>query len=201
MSTQPIVIQQKSNSTFGTAMKIIGFICLISCLCSIWSSYRTARAVGNAFENMDVKRKERNPGPIITDMEIITRDSTPSGTTTMDMSSDEPQAEPVTTKDMKIALYKTADCTDEPIDSVTLTAGAFMSAKGKFDKRDTDKEDNYVCCIKHENAKLAGEYTKAGEKKNFGISSDGQTNIIEFGEPDGPENCATDFFANWAPLE
>lgn len=86
MSTQPIVIQQKSNSTFGTAMKIIGFICLISCLCSIWSSYRTARAVGNAFENMDVKRKKRNPGPIITDMEIITRDSTPSGTTTMDLS-------------------------------------------------------------------------------------------------------------------
>jgi hypothetical protein len=42
---------------------------------------------------------------------------------------------------------------------------------------------------------------KAGEKKNFGTSSDGQTNIIEFGEPDGPENCATDFFANWAPLE
>ena len=70
MSTQPIVIQQKSNSTFGTAMKIIGFICLISCLCSIWSSYRTARAVGNAFENMDVKRKKRNPGPIIRDMKM-----------------------------------------------------------------------------------------------------------------------------------
>ena len=139
MSTQPIVIQQKSNSTFGTAMKIIGFICLISCLCSIWSSYRTARAVGNAFENMDVKRKKRNPGPIITDMEIITRDSTPSGTTTMDVSFDEPQAEPVTTKDMKIALYKTADCTDEPIDSVALTAGASMTGKGKFDKRGNNR--------------------------------------------------------------
>ena len=201
MSTQPIVIQQKSNSTFGTAMKIIGFICLISCLSSMWSSYRTARAVGNAFENMNVKRKERNPGPIITDMEIITRDSTPSGTTTMDVSSDEPQAESVSTKDMKIALYKTADCTDEPMNSITLNAGTILSTTGTFDKRGLEKESNYVCCIKHENAKLAGEYMKAGDKTNFAISDDGKTNIVQFGEPDGPENCATDFFANWAPLE
>ena len=201
MSTQPIVIQQKSNSTFGTAMKIIGFICLISCLSSMWSSYRTARAVGNAFENMNVKRKERNPGPIITDMEIITRDSTPSGTTTMEVSSDEPQAESVSTKDMKIALYKTADCTDEPMNSITLNAGTILSTTGTFDKRGLEKESNYVCCIKHENAKLAGEYMKAGDKTNFAISDDGKTNIIQFGEPDGPENCATDFFANWTPLE
>lgn len=198
MSTQPFVIQQKSNSTFGTVLKILGFCFLLSCINSMWKSYTAARAVGNAIKNMDFKKKT---SPIITDMEIITRDSTPSGTTTMEVSSDEPQAESVSTKDMKIALYKTADCTDEPIDSITLNAGTILSTTGTFDKRGLEKESNYVCCIKHENAKLAGEYMKAGEKKNFGISDDGKTNIIQFGEPDGPENCATDFFANWTPLE
>ena len=201
MNTQPIVIQQKSNGVFGTTMKIIGFICLISCICSIWSSYRTAKAVGNAIGNMDIKKVDKTTGPIITDMNIITRDSTPSGTTTMEISSDEPLAESVSTKAMKVALYKTADCTDEPTDSVELVAGTLLSSKGALDKRGFDKESNYVCCIKHENAKLAGEYMKAGEKKNFGISSDGKTNIIQFGEPDGPENCATEFFANWSPLK
>ena len=198
MSTQPFVIQQKSNSTFGTVLKILGFCFLLSCINSMWKSYTAARAVGNAIKNMDFKKKT---SPIITDMEIITRDSTPSGTTTMEVSSDEPQAESVSTKDMKIALYKTADCTDEPMDSITLNAGTILSTTGTFDKRGLEKESNYVCCIKHENAKLAGEYMKAGEKKNFGISDDGKTNIIQFGEPDGPENCATDFFANWTPLE
>lgn len=198
MSTQPFVIQQKSNSTFGTVLKILGFCFLLSCINSMWKSYTAARAVGNAIKNMDFKKKT---SPIITDMEIITWDSTPSGTTTMEVSSDEPQAESVSTKDMKIALYKTADCTDEPIDSITLNAGTILSTTGTFDKRGLEKESNYVCCIKHENAKLAGEYMKAGEKKNFGISDDGKTNIIQFGEPDGPENCATDFFANWTPLE
>jgi hypothetical protein len=147
---------------------------------------------------MDFKKKT---SPIITDMEIITRDSTPSGTTTMEVSSDEPQAESVSTKDMKIALYKTADCTDEPMNSITLNAGTILSTTGTFDKRGLEKESNYVCCIKHENAKLAGEYMKAGDKTNFAISDDGKTNIVQFGEPDGPENCATDFFANWTPLE
>ena len=198
MSTQPFVIQQKSNSTFGTVLKILGFCFLLSCINSMWKSYTAARAVGNGIKNMDFKKKT---SPIITDMEIITWDSTPSGTTTMEVSSDEPQAESVSTKDMKIALYKTADCTDEPIDSITLNAGTILSTTGTFDKRGLEKESNYVCCIKHENAKLAGEYMKAGEKKNFGISDDGKTNIIQFGEPDGPENCATDFFANWTPLE
>ena len=198
MSTQPFVIQQKSNSTFGTVLKILGFCFLLSCINSMWKSYTAARAVGNAIKNMDFKKKT---SPIITDMEIITWDSTPSGTTTMEVSSDEPQAESVSTKDMKIALYKTADCTDEPMDSITLNAGTILSTTGTFDKRGLEKESNYVCCIKHENAKLAGEYMKAGEKKNFGISDDGKTNIIQFGEPDGPENCATDFFANWTPLE
>jgi hypothetical protein len=198
MSTQPFVIQQKSNSTFGTVLKILGFCFLLSCINSMWKSYTAARAVGNAIKNMDFKKKT---SPIITDMEIITRDSTPSGTTTMEVSSDEPQAESVSTKDMKIALYKTADCTDEPMDSITLNAGTILSATGTFDKRGLEKESNYVCCIKHENAKLAGEYMKAGDKTNFAISDDGKTNIIQFGEPDGPENCATDFFANWTPLE
>lgn len=198
MSTQPFVIQQKSNSTFGTVLKILGFCFLLSCINSMWKSYTAARAVGNGIKNMDFKKKT---SPIITDMEIITRDSTPSGTTTMEVSSDEPQAESVSTKDMKIALYKTADCTDEPMDSITLNAGTILSTTGTFDKRGLEKESNYVCCIKHENAKLAGEYMKAGEKKNFGISDDGKTKIIQFGEPDGPENCATDFFANWTPLE
>jgi len=198
MSTQPFVIQQKSNSTFGTVLKILGFCFLLSCINSMWKSYTAARAVGNGIKNMDFKKKT---SPIITDMEIITRDSTPSGTTTMEVSSDEPQAESVSTKDMKIALYKTADCTDEPMDSITLNAGTILTTTGTFDKRGLEKESNYVCCIKHENAKLAGEYMKAGEKKNFGISDDGKTKIIQFGEPDGPENCATDFFANWTPLE
>jgi len=201
MNTQPIVIEQKSNGMFGTTMKIIGFICLFSCICSIWSSYRTAKAVGNAIGNLDIKRVDKTAGPIITDMNIITRDSTPSGTTTMEISSDEPLAESVSTKAMKIALYKTADCTDEPIESVELAAGTLLTAKGALDKRGLDRESNYVCCIKHENAKLAGEYMKAGEKKNFGISNDGKTNIVQFGEPDGPENCATEFFANWTPLK
>lgn len=201
MSSQPIVIQQKSNGVFGTTMKIIGFICLISCLCSMWSSYRTAKAVGNAIGNMDIKKVNKNPGPIISDMEIITRDSTPSGTTTMEISSDEPEAEAVTTKAMKVALYKTSDCTEEPIDSVTLEPGTFISANGEIDKRDTDKETNYVCCIKNENAKLKGEYMKGGEKKTFVVSSDGNTSIVPFGQPGGPENCATDFFINWAPRE
>jgi len=198
MSTQPFVIQQKSNSTFGTVLKILGFCFLLSCINSMWKSYTAARAVGNGIKNMDFKKKT---SPIITDMEIITRDSTPSGTTTMEVSSDEPQAESVSTKDMKIALYKTADCTDEPMGSITLNAGTILSTTGTFDNRGLEKESNYVCCIKHENAKLAGEYMKAGEKKNFGISDDGKTKIIQFGEPDGPENCATDFFANWTPLE
>ena len=194
----PFVNKQQTNSTFDTVLKILGFCFLLSCINSMWKSYTAARAVGNAIKNMDFKKKT---SPIITDMEIITRDSTPSGTTTMEVSSDEPQAESVSTKDMKIALYKTADCTDEPMDSITLNAGTILTTTGTFDKRGLEKESNYVCCIKHENAKLAGEYMKAGDKTNFAISDDGKTNIIQFGEPDGPENCATDFFANWTPLE
>jgi len=201
MSSQPIIIQQKSNGVFGTTMKIIGFICLISCLCSMWSSYRTAKAVGNAVGNMDIKKVDKNSGPIISDMEIITRDITPSVTSTMEITSNEPEAEAVTTKAMKVALYKTSDCTEEPTDSVTLEPGTFLSAKGEIDKRDTDKETNYVCCIKHENARLAGQYMKGGEQKTFATTADGQTSMVQFGQPGGPENCATDFFINWAPRE
>jgi hypothetical protein len=201
MSSQPIVIQQKSNGVFGTTMKIIGFICLISCLCSMWSSYRTAKAVGNAIENADIRKVNKNSGPIISDMEIITRDTAPSGMTTMEITSDEPQAEAVTTKSMKVALYKTSDCTEEPVNSVTLEPGTLLSTKGEFDKIGTDKDTNYVCCVKHENVKLAGEYMKGDEKKTFSTSADGQTSIVQFGQPGGPENCATDFFINWAPRE
>jgi len=201
MSSQPIIIQQKSNGVFGTTMKIIGFICLISCLCSMWSSYRTAKAVGSAVGNMDIKKVDKNSGPIISDMEIITRDTTPSVTSTMEITSNEPEAEAVTTKAMKVALYKTSDCTEEPTDSVTLEPGTFLSTKGEIDKRDTDKETNYVCCMKHENAKLSAQYVKDGEQKTFFTSADGQTSIIPFGQPGEPENCATDFFIKWSPRE
>ena len=65
----------------------------------------------------------------------------------------------------------------------------------------SDKETNYVCCMKHENAKLSAQYVKDGEQKTFVTSADGQTSIVPFGQPGGPENCASDFFINWAPLE
>lgn len=68
MSTQPFVIQQKSNSTFGTVLKILGFCFLLSCINSMWKSYTAARAVGNAIKNMDFKKKT---SPIIRDMKMI----------------------------------------------------------------------------------------------------------------------------------
>lgn len=127
------IIIQKSNSTFGTALKIIGFLCILCCLSSVLSTYKTTKAAGNAASNSNWEKVEKRD-PIIRDMVVTTSDTTDI---TMGAVTDGSQA--VSTKSAKIGVYNNCDCESDEVRVVTMNAGSPMDAQGEIDIQADDK--------------------------------------------------------------
>jgi hypothetical protein len=207
MSTQPVIIQQKSNGFFSTSLKLIGLICLLCCLSSMWSSYTAAKAVGNAVSNVKLEKKK-----------VVDKPSTSIDMMSMSSSSEmesavENVSEPVpmTTKQMNLYLYKTPDCTGEPLDAVSLDSGVPMKTKGEFDRVGEPVDTWYACCIETKNANVTGTYHldwdgqgEEPDKQSITISEDGKVNLSKtFTGEDGSETtiCPYDYNFTWEPRE
>ena len=207
MSTQPVIIQQKSNGLFSTGLKLIGLICLLCCISSMWSSYKTAKAVGNAVGNIKLEKKK-----------VVDKPSNSIDMMSMSSSSEmesvvENVSEPVpmTTKQMDLYLYKTTDCTGEPVDAVSLGSGVPMKTTGEIDRVGEPAESVYACCIETKNANVTGTYHldwdgegEEPDKKDITISEDGKINLSKtITEEDGSETtiCPYDYNFMWEPRE
>jgi len=202
-----VIIQQKSNGFFSTSLKIIGFVCLLCCLSSMWSSYTAAKAVGNAVSNVKLEKKK-----------VVDKPSTSIDMMSMSSSSEmesavENVSEPVpmTTKQMNLYLYKTSDCTGEPVDAVSLDSGVPMKTKGEFDRVGEPVDTSYACCIETKNANVTGTYHldwdgqgEEPDKQSITISEDGKVNLSKtFTGEDGSETtiCPYDYNFTWEPRE
>lgn len=149
---KPVVnVPKKSNNI---AM-IIGVTVLVCCVCCVFIIFR-ARSRSSSTKGADI---------IVKDMEVETITSTPSTESSTRTSTGGDDPKPLSTKPMKVQLYKTYDCSGEPIDAVSLNSVP-LETEVKIDKR--DKGDEYfACCMKTENADVHATYTTGrGDEKS-----------------------------------
>ena len=205
--TQGTVVVKKGMGFFTSFFVILGLCCLCSCLSSMWSSYTAAKAVGNAVSNVKLEKKK-----------VVDKPSTSIDMMSMSSSSEmESEVEnvsepvPMTTKQMNLYLYKTPDCTGEPLDAVSLDSGVPMKTKGEFDRVGEPADTWYACCIETKNANVTGTYHldwdgqgEEPDKQSITISEDGKVNLSKtFTEEDGSETtiCPYDYNFTWEPRE
>lgn len=202
MSTQPVIIQQKSNGFFSTSLKLVGLICLICCLSSMWTSYKTAKAVGNAVSNIELTKNDyEDKSKVIIDM---LDESTQSSIETIVEGNSEPV--PMSTKPAKLAVYPNTDCTGEPFNDITLEEGLPIETDGVFDRSEEPRETVYSCCIKTENMNVTGTYFElddTGEpvQKDIEITEDGTLDLSKLTtSSDGTSetrNCPYKYNLKW----
>jgi hypothetical protein len=151
---------------------IIGVCVLVCCLLYLYLTFMTPRYDTKGLEEIErgMEEKPPSPGPIIRDMEVTTRDTTPSGSSGIDVSTDGDDPVPLSTKPMKVHLYKTRDCSGEPTDSTTLNKIP-LDTVWTLDKRGRG-EEHFACCMKMENADVNATYTlgQGSEKSEHTIN-------------------------------
>lgn len=200
MSTQPVIIQQKSNGLFSTGLKLIGLVCLLCCLSSMWSSYTAAKAVGNAVSNIELTKMDDAEKPkVVIDMLDV---STQSSIETIVESESEPV--PMSTKTAKLLVYPNSDCTGETFTDVTLDEGSPLETVGTTDMSAEPKETVYACCVKTENMNVTGTFFELGEtgesiQKDIEITEDGDLDLSKV--TSDVVQCPYKYKFNWKPRE
>ena len=172
---QAVNVPKKSNNI----AIIIGVSVLVCCLFSLYLTFMRPRDDGKKIER-PVEEKPSSPGPIIRDMTVTTTDTTPSGSLEVDVSADGDEPVPLSTKPMKVQLYKTRDCSGEPTDSSVLKEVPLDGTKVTIDKRGQGDE-NFACCMKMENVDVHATYTLGfgDEKSEHTLNiKDGNNKII-----------------------
>ena len=173
---QVVNTPKKSNNV---AIILIGMTVLVCCLFSLYLTFMRSRDDGKKIER-PVEEKPSSTGPIIRDMTVTTRDTTPSGSLEVDVSADGDEPVPLSTKPMKVQLYKTRDCSGEPTDSLDINEIPLDGTKITIDKRGKG-EKNFACCMKMENADVHATYTLGfgDEKSEHTLNiKDGNNKII-----------------------
>lgn len=195
---------------------IIGASVLVCCLFSLYLTFMRSRDEGKELKEIErlVEEKPSSPGPIIRDMKVTTSDTSPSGSSGIDVSIDGGDPVPLSTKPMKVHLYQTYDCSGPPTDSVTLNEIPFDTA-WTLDKRGKG-EEHFACCMKMENAKVNATYTTGygNEKSEHTINIKDMDKVIltEGGrvptgvrfadwQINGPDRCAQNLHIKAHPLK
>ena len=195
---------------------IIGVSVLVCCLFSLYLTFMRSRDDGKGLEEIERPVEENPPslGPIIRDMQVTTTDTTPSGSLEVDVSADGDEPVPLSTKPMKVQLYKTRDCSGEPTDSSVLKEVPLDGTKVTIDKRGQGDE-NFACCMKMENANVHATYTLGfgDEKSEHSMNiKDGNNKIILMEghkvppgvfnmHINGPIQCAQDLHLKASPIK
>ena len=205
---QAVNVPKKSNNI----AIIIGVSVLVCCLFSLYLTFMRPRDDGKKIER-PVEEKPSSPGPIIRDMTVTTTDTTPSGSLEVDVSADGDEPVPLSTKPMKVQLYKTRDCSGEPTDSSVLKEVPLDGTKVTIDKRGQG-EKNFACCMKMENADVHATYTLGfGDEKSehtLNIKDSDKVILMEGGKVppgvfnmhiNGPIQCAQDLHLNASPIK
>lgn len=190
---KPVVNVPKKSNNIAI---IIGVTVLVCCVCCVFIIFR--RRSRSSTKGADI---------IVKDMEVETITSTPSTESSTRTSTGGDDPKPLSTKPMKVQLYKTYDCSGEPIDAVSLNSVP-LETEVKIDKR--DKGDEYfACCMKTENADVHATYTTGGsEKEEHTLNiKDGNNKIIltKDHKPPGVSNeqvqCAQNLYIKASPLK
>ena len=166
MNVNQVVNRPKKSN--NVAIIIIGMTVLVCCMFSLYLTFMRSRDDGKGIEEIErpVDVKPPSPGPIIRDMKVTTSDTSPSGSLEVDVSTDGDEPVPLSTKPMKVQLYKTRDCSGEPTDSSVLKEVPLDGTKVTIDKRGQG-EKNFACCMKMENADVHATYTLGfGDEKS-----------------------------------
>tara|TARA_B000000475_G_scaffold53800_1_gene42212 strand:+ start:6955 stop:7590 length:636 start_codon:yes stop_codon:yes gene_type:complete len=193
---------------------IIGASVLVCCLFSLYLTFMRSRDEGKGLAKIEraMEEKPPSPGPIIRDMKVTTSDTSPSGSSGIDVSIDGGDPVPLSTKPMKVHLYKTRDCSGEPTDSTTLNKIPFDTA-WTLDKRGRG-EEHFACCMKMENADVNATYTLGfGDEKSehtINIKDLDKVILMEGGKVppgvfnmhiNGPLQCAQDLHIKASPIK
>ena len=193
---------------------IIGASVLVCCLFSLYLTFMRSRDEGKGLAKIEraMEEKPPSPGPIIRDMKVTTSDPSPSGSSGIDVSIDGGDPVPLSTKPMKVHLYKTRDCSGEPTDSTTLNKIPFDTA-WTLDKRGRG-EEHFACCMKMENADVNATYTLGfGDEKSehtINIKDLDKVILMEGGKVppgvfnmhiNGPLQCAQDLHIKASPIK
>ena len=195
---------------------IIGVCVLVCCLLSLYLTFMRSRDEGKELKEIErpLEEKPPSPGPIIRDMKVTTSDTSPSGSSGIDVSIDGGDPVPLSTKPMKVDLYQTYDCSGSPTDSTTLNEIPLDTA-WTLDKRGRG-EDHFACCMKMENAKVNATYTTGygSEKSEHTINIKDVDKVIltEGGRVptgvrfadwriNGPDRCAQNLHIKAHPLK
>ena len=210
-ANQVVNTPKKSNNV----AIIIGVSVLVCCLFSLYLTFMRSRDEGKELEEIErpVDVKPPSTGPIIEDMRVTTTDTTPSGSLEVDVSADGDEPVPLSTKPMKVQLYKTRDCSGEPTDSSVLKEVPLDGTKVTIDKRGQGDE-NFACCMKMENADVRATYTlgRGDEKSEHTINIKDLDKVIlmEGGKVppgvfnmhiNGPIQCAQDLHLKASPVK
>ena len=193
---------------------IIGVTVLVCCLFSLYLTFMRPRDDGKKIERpVEGEEEPSSPGPIIRDMTVTTTDTTPSGSLEVDVSADGDEPVPLSTKPMKVQLYKTRDCSGEPTDSSVLKEVPLDGTKVTIDKRGQGDE-NFACCMKMENADVHATYTLGfGDEKSehtLNIKDSDKVILMEGGKVppgvfnmhiNGPIQCAQDLHLKASPIK
>tara|TARA_B100001559_G_C16502750_1_gene624215 strand:- start:77 stop:715 length:639 start_codon:yes stop_codon:yes gene_type:complete len=194
---------------------IIGVCVLVCCLLSLYLTFMRSRDEGKELEEIErpVEEKPSSPGPIIRDMRVTTTDTSPSGSLEVDVSADGDEPVPLSTKPLKVQLYKTRDCSGEPTDSSVLKEVPLDGTKVTIDKRGQGDE-NFACCMKMENADVHATYTLGfGDEKSehsMNIKDASKVILMEGGKVppgvfnmhiNGPIQCAQDLHIKASPIK
>jgi len=191
---------------------IIGVSVLVCCLLSLYLTFMRSRDDGKEIKR-PVEENPPSPGPIIRDMQVTTTDTTPSGSLEVDVSADGDEPVPLSTKPMKVQLYKTRDCSGEPTDSSVLKEVPLDGTKVTIDKRGQGDE-NFACCMKMENADVHATYTLGfGDEKSentLNIKDLDKVILMEGGKVpsglfgtriDGSSQCAHNLHIKASPIK
>ena len=212
MNTNQVVNAPKKSNNVAI---IIGVSVLVCCLFSLYLTFMRSRDDGKGLEEIKrpVEENPPSPGPIIRDMQVTTTDTTPSGSLEVDVSADGDEPVPLSTKPMKVQLYKTRDCSGEPTDSSVLKEVPLDGTKVTIDKRGQGDE-NFACCMKMENADVNATYTlgQGSEKSEHTINIKDLDKVIlmEGGKVpsglfgtriDGSAQCAQDLHLKASPIK
>ena len=189
---QAVNAPKKSNNV----AIIIGVTVLVCCVCCVFIIFRGRSR--SSTKSADI---------IVKDMEVETITSTPSTESSTRTSTGGDDPKPLSTKPMKVQLYKTYDCSGEPIDAVSLNSVP-LETEVKIDKRDKGNE-YFACCMKTENADVHATYTTGGsEKEEHTLNiKDGNNKIIltkdhkPLGASDKQVQCAQNLYIGASPLK
>jgi len=186
---------------------IIGIIVVLCCFCCCASSMSTG--IIGARSALGVASSTEYKDPVSgKDLKKMTAPAQPAA-----------DSKPRSMKPMKVQLYKTRDCSGDPINALQLdqptdkNPGVPLDTVWTVDKRGKGKED-FACCMKTENADVNATYT-------LGLDSEKSEHTINIKHPgklilmeghkvppgvfnmhiNGPIQCAQNLHLKASPIE